>query len=154
MIRALIFETQDSPFALGAKSFQTPSVPIDKSYIHSELPFAKKVFKEAWWWIFSTMFQEKNHPDLSGIIKRDYHFLWGSKLIAHVDGDFEGFPHPKREFFFGIEFHPMVTTSCWDALKIAPRINFHQVNLNPLKPAVFGSRSPKNAMHFSVFNTS
>ncbi len=49
MIRALIFETQDSPFALGAKSFQTPSVPIDKSYIHSELPFAKKVFKEAWW---------------------------------------------------------------------------------------------------------
>jgi len=93
----------------------------------------------------------KNHPDLSGIIKRDYHFLWGSKLIANVDGNFEGFPHPKREFFFGIEFHPMVTTSCWDALKIAPRINFHQVNLNPLKPAVFGSRSPKECDTFLCF---
>lgn len=44
MIRTLIFETSGRPYALGAKSFQTPSVPIDKSYIHSG-PFAKKVFK-------------------------------------------------------------------------------------------------------------
>eukprot|EP00913_Durusdinium_trenchii_P018079 g16988.t1 len=45
MIRTLIFETSGRPYALGAKSFQTPSVPIDKSYIHSG-PFAKKVFKD------------------------------------------------------------------------------------------------------------
>ena len=45
MIRTLIFETSGSLYELGAKSFQSPSVPIDKSYIHSG-PFAKKVFKE------------------------------------------------------------------------------------------------------------
>jgi len=60
MIRALIFETQESPFALGAKSFQTPSVPIDKSYIHSELPFAKKVFKEVFGQLVCPTLNEMN----------------------------------------------------------------------------------------------
>ncbi|CAE7671957.1 mmpL11 [Symbiodinium pilosum] len=46
MIRALIARTEGTPYELGAKSFQSPSVPIDKSYIHSPLPFAKSVFNE------------------------------------------------------------------------------------------------------------
>ena len=60
MIRALIFETQGSPYELGAKSFQTPSVPIDKSYIHSELPFAKKVFKEVFGQLVCPSLNEMN----------------------------------------------------------------------------------------------
>lgn len=46
MIRALIARTEGTPYELGAKSFQSPSVPIDKSYIHSPLPFAKSMFNE------------------------------------------------------------------------------------------------------------
>lgn len=60
MIRALIFETQGSPYELGAKSFQTPSVPIDKSYIHSPLPFAKSVFKEVFGQLVCPSLNEMN----------------------------------------------------------------------------------------------
>ena len=60
MIRALIFETEGSPYELGAKSFQSPSVPIDKSYIHSELPFAKKIFKEVFGQLVCPSLQEMN----------------------------------------------------------------------------------------------
>lgn len=60
MIRGLIFETEGSPYELGAKSFQSPSVPIDKSYIHSELAFAKKVFKEVFGQLVCPSLQEMN----------------------------------------------------------------------------------------------
>lgn len=60
MIRTLIVETQGSGYELGAKSFQTPSVPIDKSFIHSELPFAKKVFKDLFGQLLCPSLKEMN----------------------------------------------------------------------------------------------
>ncbi|CAE8683168.1 unnamed protein product [Polarella glacialis] len=46
MIKALVNATKDEPYALRAKSFQSPSVPIDNSYVANSIPFGDKLFKD------------------------------------------------------------------------------------------------------------
>eukprot|EP00931_Biecheleriopsis_adriatica_P121421 TRINITY_DN96506_c0_g1_i1.p1 TRINITY_DN96506_c0_g1~~TRINITY_DN96506_c0_g1_i1.p1 ORF type:complete len:915 (-),score=162.03 TRINITY_DN96506_c0_g1_i1:13-2502(-) len=46
MIKSLIGTTEGKAYELRAKSFQSPSVPIDKSYASSSIPFSKDLFKE------------------------------------------------------------------------------------------------------------